>query len=167
MVLDCENIVRFIRQNEIDKFNKCKSSAFKLRTNIDETYISIDRTCLPTFEKDALVFDNGKNSYCSVINVGIIRVARFNYKKHHVTFDVKTEPSLALSHGGIYILYDGRPIKAGFLDTIDALKPGQERSLLTLGVRSSLANLGSKHLIRINDVIQKVKADQCLKEIKY
>lgn len=167
MVLDCENTVRFLRQNEINAFNKCKPSAFKLRTNIGETYISIDRTCLPTFENDALTFDKGLNSLCSVINVGKIRTTTFRYKGHQMTFDVKPEPSLALSHGGIYIFYDGKPVKAGFLDTVDSIKLGQEHTLLTNGVRSILANLGSIHLCKINDVLKKVKEDQCLRQLQH
>lgn len=166
MVQDCENVVRFLRDNEVKPQRRCHSSAFKLRKTINETYISVDRTCLPTFEQDALSFDKNRDSFCAVLNVGTIRELTFSYQGHIIAYDVKSEPSHALSHGGIYILYDGEAVVGGSLDSIDDnLIPGQEKSVLTNAVRSRLARLASNRIFHVQEVIGFSKEDQCLKNI--
>lgn len=172
MIQDCENVVHFLRDNEIKPRRGCLPKAFRLRNRIKngkevkETFISVDRTCLPTFEKDAKAFSCGKNSKCAVLKVAEIRNSEFEYNGHTISYDVKSEPSFALSHGGIYIYCDGKCVMAGYLETIDKNKnPGQEKSLLTNFVRSRLANLASMHILNINDVIDLSKEDQCLKKL--
>lgn len=172
MVQDCENIVRFLRDYEVKPQRGCLPRAFKLRRmvekgkDVNETYISVDRACLPTFEKDAMCFDSGRNSLCAVINVGSLRNLSYSYLGHKITYEVKSEPSQALSHGGIYILHDGIAVVAGFLDTIDNNPArGQEKSSLTNAVRSHLANFASQHILHIHEVIDFSKEDQCLNKI--
>ena len=111
-ILDSESIVRIIRQEWLVD-GVLQQSAFTLRPK--ETYLSVNRPAIDTFNADVLsfvsshasfLFDNGKKYRCASLQVsGVRSIKVLDESNQPLAVEVEVEPRdiHTKSHAGIFV----------------------------------------------------------------
>lgn len=113
MINNEENVARVIFSPRMIYQGVLQTEAFRLREHLAESYISVLRMAIPTWEKDVMQIPQRKNRQLygyAVMNVGKIRDAKFQ----QVEFDViGCNDQIMKSHAGIFITVNGEPLVGG------------------------------------------------------
>ena len=119
-VLSSEYVVRILNPEWVIEGN-LQNLAFTLLEN--ETYISVNRPAISTYDSDVYAFLRKHPSYifsadtykCALLNVGDIRGIRIVANGNPLDIDVEVEPrgKFTLSHAGIFTRFENKNIKRG------------------------------------------------------
>ena len=126
-----ETVARILHRNWVVD-NRLQLGAFALRKN--ETYISVNRPIIESFESDVRSFveshpdyQYGKGSYrCAMLDVKDIREIKVTFEGKILNVDVEVEPRSAhiASHAGIFTRIGDTNIKKGGIVPKEALPLG-------------------------------------------
>lgn len=148
MVSNNENVARAIFSPLMIKNGVLLYSAFQLRSRIQEDYVSVMRTSIPSWLDEVKSIPQNQNrklyGYANM-NVGEIHSIDID----SVKFQVEERPTERMkSHAGIYTFVNGEVLVGG--KPIPKLPNGyQEESFLLLAIRAELATLAQKGLVEI------------------
>lgn len=119
-IFDSENVVRILNPQWLAG-TKILNMAFTLRER--ETYISVNRTSVPTYLDDVKSFVSShkcfqlpnENYYRALLIVGDIRNIQVDNNGTPLSVDVEVEPRDAVtkSHAGIFTRHEGKILKHG------------------------------------------------------
>lgn len=147
MIKDEENIVRILSKDWFGN-GKLLHIAFALRKG--ETYISVNRPAVETFDSDVAsfvaqhpdyTFGETSNNYCAAkLNVGNVRGIKVELEGRTANIDFEVEPRDAniKSHAGIFTRCEGRNLKGN--DTI-LMQENVPANDILLKVRMKLCQL--------------------------
>lgn len=120
------------------------ASAFQLRANIHETYISLLDESSSSFIEDAKsVTKDSPIRYASLLKHEIYTIKLYNVKEA-INFDIHPVDNKKLrSHTGLYIIVDNHPVIGGepFVTS-----QGQPVNVVVLQIKLALAALASKKI---------------------
>lgn len=146
MMKNEENVARAIFSPRMIIDGRLIPAAFELREAINESYLSVLRTSIDTWEEEMNLIPQRKNRQLygyALMNVGEIRTLKLT----DVVYGVKPFPTESMkSHAGITISYKGQALQGG--KKIDVLPPGMTQDFLLLAIRSQLTTLAQKNLIK-------------------
>lgn len=149
MIADSENIARAIFSPRMVVEGKLIPAAFELRESIKETYLSVMRTNIPSWEDEILLIPQRKNRLLygyAIMNVGDVRTLKLN----DVEYDVLPFPTEVMkSHAGITISHKGKQLQGG--TRLESLAPGVTEDFLLLAIRSQLITLAQKNLVKMQE----------------
>ena len=146
------NVARAIFSPQmIDASGNITRAAFSLRHN--ENYISVCLMNVMSWMDDVKSIPNNKDRELvgyAVLNAGDIRNQAFQYKKHHVTFDIVDKHSENnKSHAGIFIYLDNEGLKGDRIGFFKPLPANISASPLQLRVQGRLLKLARQHFVRL------------------
>ena len=130
---------------------KLLSAAFAL--NQGETYLSVNRLVIDTYDSDVAAFVKSHTSYAinqntykrALLNVGKVRGIDVKVDATEMRIDVEVEPRdiHTKSHAGIFTRFQNKNIKKGQLLKAGAIGEGISSDSLLLEVRKNLLSLSS------------------------
>lgn len=147
-ITDKEKIVRILSKEWLDG-DKLLHVAFALRQN--ETYISVNRPSIDTFNNDVAIFvkshtcfsfdERASSCRFASMNVGDVRKINVELDGKVAEVNVEVEPRNAKikSHAGIFTRYNGCNLKAG--RTINVSQENIPVDDILLKVRMKLAKI--------------------------
>ena len=151
-IVNGANVARAIFSPQmIDASGNITRAAFSLRHN--ENYISVCQMNVMSWMDDVKSIPINKYRELvgyAALNVGEVRNQAFQYKKHHVTFDVvdkHTENNK--SHAGIFIFLDGEGLKGDRSGLFKPLPANISAPPLQLRVQGRLLQLARQHFVRL------------------
>ena len=147
-VLNSEYVARILRKDWLED-GKLVHTAFALRYG--ESYVSVNRLAIPSFEMDVrdfiglhpdYDFGNGKSKYAT-LNVGDVRDIKVELEGVTVNMDVEVEPRdlHVKSHAGIFTRIGNRNIKPGGSFVTDDPEACYSSDALLLKVRLQLLRM--------------------------
>ena len=148
-----ENVVRVIFPLTMIRDGELLPAAFKLREQKvgPEEYLSVFRQYAETFLADISAFDKGRNLPCCIINVGEVNAIDLTIKEKRVNYNVRAVPtSVSLSHAGIFIQIDEKPLKGNGIETFESLGIGQEASFYIMAIRRRLVDIAKKRMTNVS-----------------
>lgn len=149
MIEDSENIARAVFSPRMIANGMLIPAAFELRDSIKETYLSVMRTNIPSWQDEILLIPQRKNRLLygyAIMNVGDVRTLRLE----DVAYDVLPFPTETMkSHAGITISHKGKQIQGG--THLESLAPGMTEDFLLLAIRSQLTTLAQKNLVKMQE----------------
>jgi len=109
-----ERVARVLKPSWLYK-GEIAAAAFNLRPTLKETYVSVLREHIPTFEQDAkTVCKEKKNILYASIKVDELEERKETVAEQTVTFQIKeTDNDTLKSHAGIFIAVNGHNIVGG------------------------------------------------------
>lgn len=144
-----ETVARILHRNWVID-NRLQLGAFALRKN--ETYISVNRPLIESFESDVLTFvethpdyQYGKGYRCAMLNVKDIREIKVILEGKTLNVDVEVEPRSVhtASHAGIFTRIDNTNIKKGGTVPKDSLPLGLSADDVLMEVGWSLIEIST------------------------
>ena len=152
MITNEEDVVRLLFPNRVLNGRVLKS-AFTLRSQRNEDYLSVFRTVGPTFKSDLLNLDKGRNLDCSIMNVGAIRDIAFDFDGESISCNVIEKGNIEeTSHAGIVTHINNKQWIGGKEHEMD-VKQGHTIDVIILAVQHRLASLAQKQLKTTNELI--------------
>lgn len=150
MISNNENVARVIFSPRMIYEGVLQTEAFRLREHIAESYLSVLRMAIPTWQNDVMLIPLRKDRQLygyAVMNVGDIRNAKFQ----QVEFDVKAcNDKTMKSHAGIFISIGGQPLVGG--KRIENVKDNASQDFLLLLIQRRLVDIARKGLRMIGNV---------------
>ena len=148
MINNEENVARVIFSPRMIYKGVLQTEAFRLREHTAESYLSVLRMAIPTWQSDVMQIPQRKNRQLygyAVMNVGEIRQANFQ----QVEFDVKTCNNQEMkSHAGIFITVGGEPLVGG--KTLFSIENNVAQDYLLLMIQRRLVEIARKGLQSID-----------------
>lgn len=145
-----ESIARILSKEWIVK-DKLLSVAFALKAG--ETYLSVNRPAIETYNNDVSTFVRNHNSYAfdnngykrAVMNVGDVRGMSISAGETKMKIDVEVEPRAAhtKSHAGIFARFQNVNLKKGQLLKVGPIGEEISADTLLLEMRKELVALSS------------------------
>ena len=145
-----ENVARILSKEWFVK-GKLTSAAFALEQG--ESYLSVNRTAIDTYDSDVAMFVKNHNSYAfdgntykrALLNVGDIRGIDVKVDQEEMKIDVEVEPRDAhtKSHAGIFTRFQDKNIKKGQLLKAGPTAVEVSGDSILLEVRKQLQDLSS------------------------
>ena len=121
-----------------------QTEAFRLREHIAESYLSVLRMTIPTWQTDVMLIPQRKNRQLfgyAVMNVGEIREAKFQ----QVEYDVMAFNDQEMkSHAGIFITVDGEQLIGG--KKLENIKDNDAQDFLLLLIQRRLVEIARNNL---------------------
>lgn len=121
-----------------------QTEAFRLREHIAESYLSVLRMTIPTWQTDVMLIPQRLNRQLfgyAVMNVGEIREAKFQ----QVEYDVMAFNDQEMkSHAGIFITVDGEQLIGG--KKLENIKDNDAQDFLLLLIQRRLVEIARKNL---------------------
>ncbi len=152
MVTNEEDVVRMLFPNRILNGRVLKS-AFTLRSQLNEDYLSVFRTVGPTFKADLQHLDKGRNCECSIMNVACIRDIKFNCDGEEIACDVIEKGNIEeTSHAGIVTYINNKQWIGGHENEI-VVKRGHTIDIVILAVQHRLASIAQKQIKHTNELL--------------
>lgn len=126
-------------------------SAFNLRPQIHETYISVLRKSCATFSNDIDIVTCGKRPvYYADMNVEELRKLQVDALEDEVNFDVKAVDNLKLvSHSGIFIYLNYKQLVGGEPFESLELNNGTPADSILLTIRETLSEFAKRNIVHI------------------
>ena len=144
MISDRENVARAIFSPRMVHQGHILPTAFELRAQINEEYVSVMRMSIESWKKDILLIPQRKNRKLygyAEMNVGDIR----NIQKDNVTYDVRPcANDLAKSHAGIFITVGKEKLIGGRV--LMSIEDKNAQDFLLLSIRQELARIAQRGL---------------------
>lgn len=161
VISDNDHVVRVIFPESLRKDGTLHPSAFRLREwpmpKGPERYISVNHYESKAFASDLESFDKGRNLSCSKMSVGEIRHLSLFLDKtenYPVNYDVRdTDTVEHPSHAGIFITIGSLPLEGHGDILLDTIEEGKNKSKNILAIRRVLADLASKTLTTVDDLL--------------
>ncbi|MCR5455812.1 MAG: hypothetical protein K6F33_12565 [Bacteroidales bacterium] len=125
------------------------SAAFNLRPQIHETYISVLRESVNTFNKDITLVCKNLPAYYAIMNVAEIKSLKVKTLDDDIEFDVRAVDNEKIkSHAGIFININGQKLVGGEPFEYLKMQQGMSSDVVLLEIRKTLAKLSSKNIKR-------------------
>ncbi len=144
MINNEENVARVIFSPRMVYKGVLQTEAFRLREHIAESYLSVLRMTIPTWQTDVMLIPQRKNRQLfgyAVMNVGEIREAKFQ----QVEYDVMAFNDQEMkSHAGIFITVDGEQLIGG--KKLENIKDNDAQDFLLLLIQRRLVEIARKNL---------------------
>lgn len=154
MIDNAESVVRILFPNKI-LHGKVMGGAFALRSWRDESYLSVFRLNGPTFKKDILGLDKGRNLDCATLSVGNIRDINLEESGNIASCDVIEIGDIdKTSHAGIFAYINNKPLIGGHENEVDSDERGSSIGALALALQHRLAMIAQNGLTHVNTLLQ-------------
>lgn len=144
MINNEENVARVIFSPRMVYKGVLQTEAFRLREHIAESYLSVLRMTIPTWQTDVMLIPQRLNRQLfgyAVMNVGEIREAKFQ----QVEYDVMAFNDQEMkSHAGIFITVDGEQLIGG--KKLENIKDNDAQDFLLLLIQRRLVEIARKNL---------------------
>ncbi len=144
MINNEENVARVIFSPRMVYKGVLQTEAFRLREHIAESYLSVLRMTIPTWQTDVMLIPQRKNRQLfgyAVMNVGEIREAKFQ----QVEYDVMAFNDQEMkSYAGIFITVDGEQLIGG--NKLENIKDNDAQDFLLLLIQRRLVEIARKNL---------------------
>jgi hypothetical protein len=144
MINNEENVARVIFSPRMVYKGVLQTEAFRLREHIAESYLSVLRMTIPTWQTDVMLIPQRKNRQLfgyAVMNVGEIREAKFQ----QVEYDVMAFNDQEMkSYAGIFITVDGEQLIGG--KKLENIKDNDAQDFLLLLIQRRLVEIARKNL---------------------
>ncbi len=151
-----ENVARILSNVWFDK-GKLLNIAFRLRNG--ETYISVNRPSIDSYQADVENFVKNHEDYQfsngmyrrAMLNVGEIRGIKVTVGDTSLYADVEVEPrnTKTLSHAGIFTKFQDKNVKQGQIIRTGVAEEEVSSDTLLLEVRSCLLELSKVELCKL------------------
>ena len=126
-------------------------AAFHLRPSIKESYVSVLREDMDSFQNDLKKVTHDKNGSYMSMSVSDIHQLTVPTLEDKVLFHVLEQPSNSLpSHAGIYIKINDQYLVGGEPFESLAVKKGIPGASVLLEIKRALADLGKKNIIQFS-----------------
>jgi hypothetical protein len=139
-----ENVARVIFSPRMVYKGILQTEAFSLREHIAESYLSVLRMAIPTWQNDVIQIPQRKNRQLygyAMMNVGEIRDANFQ----NVKYDVKVCNNQTMkSHAGIFITVGGEPLIGG--KKLESIDNNVAQDYLLLLIQRRLVEIARKNV---------------------
>lgn len=161
IVSSTENVARILSSDWIVD-GEIQHTAFMLKP--DETYISVNRPAIDTFDNDVASFISSHSNYCvsgtndtyraAVLNVGDIRAIDVEHEGKVIDIDVEVEPRdiHTKSHAGIFTRFHSENIKNGKILKYGPTAENISVDMVLLDVRYQLLSLSTLEQRKLNVV---------------
>lgn len=144
MINNEENVARVIFSPRMVYKGVLQTEAFRLREHIAESYLSVLRMTIPTWQTDVMLIPQRKNRQLfgyAVMNVGEIREAKFQQVEYD---DMAFNDQEMKSHAGIFITVDGEQLIGG--KKLENIKDNDAQDFLLLLIQRRLVEIARKNL---------------------
>ena len=145
-----ENVARILSKEWFVRGN-LTSAAFALEQG--ESYLSVNRTAIDTYDSDVAMFVKNHNSFAfddstykrALLNVGDVRGINVKVDQVEMKIDVEVEPrdTHTKSHAGIFTRFHDKNIKKGQLLKVAPTAKEVSGDAILLEVRKELKSLSS------------------------
>ena len=145
-----ENVVRILSKEWFVR-GKLTSAAFALEQG--ESYLSVNRTAIDTYDSDVAMFVKNHSCYAfddntykrALLNVGDVRGIAVKVDQVEMKIDVEVEPrdTHTKSHAGIFTRFQNKNIKKGQLLKAGPTSEEVSGDTILLEVRKELKTLSS------------------------
>lgn len=148
-----ENVARILKSAWVFD-GEISPSAFNLRPQIHETYISVLREASDSFSTDIKEVTHGKFPVrYAQMNVGELRKLQVNTLEDEVNFDVKAVDNLKLlSHAGIFLFINYKQLVGGEPFESVELKHGMPADSILMTIREALSEFAKKNIVEWNEM---------------
>lgn len=148
-----ENVARILKSAWVFD-GEISPSAFNLRPQIHETYISVLREACDSFSPDVKEVAHGKFPVrYAQMNVGELRKLQVDALEDEVNFDVKAVDNIKLlSHAGIFLFINYKQLIGGEPFESVELKHGMPADSILMTIRETLSEFAKKNIVEWNEM---------------